>query len=113
MDLNLFGFLFGKKQNEPLQSTVEDQKTTPSFVPPDDYDGSVVVDAGGFLSTVFDFGAQYRDENALIQNSGVLGSVKIIKNLTGFVIGTTEYIALLVIDSFAKTILQLLFQQIV
>jgi hypothetical protein len=67
MDLNLFGFLFGKKQNEPLQSTVEDQKTTPSFVPPDDYDGSVVVDAGGFLSTVFDFGAQYRDENALIQ----------------------------------------------
>jgi hypothetical protein len=67
MDLNLFGFLFGKKQNDPLQSTVDDQKTTPSFVPPDDYDGSVVVDAGGFLSTVFDFGAQYRDENALIQ----------------------------------------------
>jgi hypothetical protein len=67
MDLNLFGFLFGKKQNDPLQSTVDDQKTTPSFVPPDDYDGSVVIDAGGFLSTVFDFGAQYRDENALIQ----------------------------------------------
>ena len=44
-----------------------------------------------------------KDENALIQNSGLLGSVKIIKNLTGFVIGTTEYIALLVIDSFAKT----------
>jgi hypothetical protein len=40
------------------------------------------------------------DEIILEQNSG---SLKIIKNLTGFVIGTTEYIALLVIDSFAKT----------
>ena len=67
MDFKLFGFQFGKKQDEPLQSTLEDQKTIPSFVPPDDYDGSVVIDAGGFLSTVFDFGAHYKDENALIQ----------------------------------------------
>lgn len=68
MDFKLFGFQFGKRQDEPLQSTVEEQKTTPSFVPPDDYDGSVVIDAGGFLSTVFDFGAQYKDENSLIQH---------------------------------------------
>ena len=27
-----------------------------------------MVDAGGFLSTVFDFGSQYRDENALVQH---------------------------------------------
>ena len=44
-----------------------------------------------------------KGDNHLIQNSGLLGSVKIINNLTGFVIGTTEYIALLIIDSFAKT----------
>jgi len=65
---DIFGFSFGKKQTDPLQSTLEDQKTTPSFVPPDDYDGSVVIDAGGFLSTVFDFGSHYRDENALVQH---------------------------------------------
>ena len=44
-----------------------------------------------------------KGDNHLIQNSGLLGSVKIINKLTGFVIGTTEYIALLIIDSFAKT----------
>jgi hypothetical protein len=68
MAFELFGFSFGKKQNDPLQATLEDQKTNASFVPPDDYDGSVVVDAGGFLSTVFDFGSHYRDENALVQH---------------------------------------------
>jgi hypothetical protein len=65
---DLFGFSFLKKQNDSMEMSPEDQKTTPSFVPPDDYDGSVVVDAGGFLSTVFDFGSQYRDENALVQH---------------------------------------------
>jgi hypothetical protein len=65
---DFFGFKFGKKQDEPLLSNVEDQQTTPSFVPPDDYDGSVVIDAGGFLSTVFDFGSNYRDENGLVQH---------------------------------------------
>ena len=66
--MGLFGFVFGKKQDEPLQPTVEEQKNTPSFVPPDDYDGSIVVDSGGFLSTVYDFGNQSRDENSLVQH---------------------------------------------
>jgi len=65
---DLFGFSFLKKQNDPLDANQDDMKSTPSFVPPDDYDGSVVIDAGGFLSTVFDFGSQYRDENALVQH---------------------------------------------
>lgn len=65
---NLFGFAFSKKQDDPLQKSLEDQKTNPSFVPPDDYDGSVVIDAGGFLSTVYDFGANYKNENSLVQH---------------------------------------------
>jgi hypothetical protein len=65
---DLFGFAFGKKQEDPLLSNVEEQKNTPSFVPPDDYDGSVVIDAGGFLSTVYDFGSSYRNENSLVQH---------------------------------------------
>jgi len=64
---NLFGFAFGKRQDDPIQPTVTDQKTNPSFVPPDDYDGSIVVDAGGFLSTVYDFGSNYKNENMLVQ----------------------------------------------
>lgn len=64
---DLFGFAFAKKQDDPIQQTVEDQKTNQSFVPPDDYDGSVVIDAGGFLSTVYDFGSNYKNENMLVQ----------------------------------------------
>lgn len=68
MAFELFGFSFGKKQDDPIQPNVEDQKTNPSFVPPDDYDGSVVIDAGGFLSTIYDFGSSYKNENSLIQH---------------------------------------------
>ena len=68
MAFELFGFSFGKRQDEPLSSDIEDQKNTPSFVPPDDYDGSVVIDGGGFLSTVHDFHSQHKDENALVHH---------------------------------------------
>jgi hypothetical protein len=61
--MNLYGFLFGKKQDDKNSTDGNAVETQSSFVPPDTYDGTVTVESGGFFSTVYDFGGSIRDEN--------------------------------------------------
>lgn len=70
MAFDLFGFSFGKK--EELVSpdgglTGSAFNNTLSFTAPENYDGTQVVETGGFMSSVYDFGGSYMDENALIR----------------------------------------------
>ena len=62
-----FGFSFGKKKTSENEEGVEVPKTQPSFVSPEDYDGTYVVETGGVMSSYFDFGGSLMEENTLIQ----------------------------------------------
>jgi hypothetical protein len=62
-----FGFSFGKKKSSEEQEGVEAPKAQPSFVSPDDYDGTYVIETGGIMSSYFDFGGSLMEENTLIQ----------------------------------------------
>jgi hypothetical protein len=57
-----FGFGFGKKP-DLVNAVSENIPTQPSFVAPDEFDGAVTLETGGFFSTVYDFGGSLRDDN--------------------------------------------------
>jgi hypothetical protein len=63
MELELFGFEFGKKRT-PKQE--REEKTLQSFTAPEIYDGTVTVEAGGFFGTALDYAASMRDESASV-----------------------------------------------
>lgn len=53
----LFGFSFsGKNEFEDLGFTGSESVSTPSFVAPDSYDGTYVIESGGLMASVYDFG---------------------------------------------------------
>lgn len=64
---DIFGFSFGKKKTTENNEGVEVPKTQPSFVSPEDYDGTYVIETGGVMSSYFDFGGSLMEENTLIQ----------------------------------------------
>ena len=63
MEIDLFGFQFGKK-NETKQQ--KESQAIQSFAAPEVYDGTVTVEAGGFFGTVLDYAAVMRDEQTSI-----------------------------------------------
>ena len=67
--INTFGFSFNKKSNE-VTSTGEGlsggSPSTLSFAAPDNFDGTNVLETGGFMSSVYDFGGSFLNENSLI-----------------------------------------------
>lgn len=63
MDLELFGFQFGKKKPTKIDKV---EKTIQSFTAPEIFDGTVTVEAGGFFGTALDYAANLRDENASV-----------------------------------------------
>ena len=65
MPIELFGFSIGKRGKEspkPVDSSTPDTDAV-SFVPPDDYDGTINIEAGGVFGTYVDFDAQIKNEN--------------------------------------------------
>lgn len=63
-----FGFSFGKRQEGELIGGLSgDGPSNASFVAPENYDGTQVVESGGFMSSVYDFGGSFLDENSLIK----------------------------------------------
>lgn len=67
MAFELFGFSIGKKEDERKTTGVDVSPTQPSFVSPEDYDGTYVIESGGLLSSYFDFGGALVEENIHIQ----------------------------------------------
>lgn len=69
MAFDLFGFSFGKREE---QFSIDGGLTgntpaTLSFTAPENYDGTQVLETGGFMSSVYDVGGSFMDENALIR----------------------------------------------
>jgi hypothetical protein len=63
-----FGFSFGKREEViPPEGGLTGTSSALSFVAPDNFDGTQVVETGGFMSSVYDFGGSFMDENALIR----------------------------------------------
>jgi hypothetical protein len=63
MEIEVFGFEFGKKNTTKQESA---EKAFKSFAAPEVYDGTVTVEAGGFFGTALDYAATMRDENASV-----------------------------------------------
>lgn len=63
MELELFGFEFGKQKTTKQEKQA---KTLQSFSAPEIYDGTVTVEAGGFFGTALDYAATMRDESASV-----------------------------------------------
>jgi len=63
MEIDLFGFQFGKKKGEKIDS---EKTSVQAFSVPEVYDGTVTVEAGGFFGTVLDYATTMRDEGASI-----------------------------------------------
>ena len=61
-----FGFSFGKNTSSEENTGGLENKSQPSFVSPDNYDGTFVMETGGLLSSYFDFGGSLVEENSLI-----------------------------------------------
>lgn len=66
---DLFGFSIAKRDDVVpsdggLTGTTS---STLSFTAPENYDGTQVLETGGFMSSVYDFGGSFMDENALIR----------------------------------------------
>lgn len=68
MKNNIFGFLFGKNDTSDVINGNKELSTQPSFVSPDDYDGTIVAESSGFFSTVYDFGGTIRDDNTQLSH---------------------------------------------
>ena len=69
MAFEIFGFSFGKNKNDDVSTNIDSELTSaPSFVPPDNYDGTYVLESGGLMASVYDFGgAAYANDAAVIQ----------------------------------------------
>ena len=66
--LDLFGFSFNKKEDiSPDGGLTGTNASTLSFTAPENYDGTQVLETGGFMSSVYDVGGSFMDENALIR----------------------------------------------
>lgn len=63
MEIDLFGFQFGKKKGEKIEG---EKSSVQAFSVPEVYDGTVTVEAGGFFGTVLDYATTMRDESASI-----------------------------------------------
>ena len=63
MELELFGFEFGKQKTTKQDKK---EKALQSFAAPEVYDGTVTVEAGGFFGTALDYAANLRDESASV-----------------------------------------------
>jgi len=68
MAWELFGFSIGKKAelSDAVGLTGDNQQNL-SFVAPENFDGTQVIETGGFMSSVYDFGGSFMDENSLIK----------------------------------------------
>jgi hypothetical protein len=64
MEIDVFGFEFGKKKSEKEQDVKD--LVRKNFAAPEIYDGTVTVEAGGFFGTALDYAANLRDEGASI-----------------------------------------------
>jgi hypothetical protein len=64
---DFFGFSFSKKQGGPDSGLTGDSPQNLSFVAPENFDGTQVIETGGFMSSVYDFGGSFLDENSLIR----------------------------------------------
>ena len=64
-----FGFSFGKAKDDKefIGGLTGDSSSNASFVAPENYDGTQVIESGGFMSSVYDFGGSFLDENSLIK----------------------------------------------
>ena len=72
MAIELFGFSIGKTGKESAKPVDSSPPSTTegsgaSFVAPDDYDGTINIEAGGVFGTYVDFDAKIQNENELIQ----------------------------------------------
>ena len=64
---DLFGFAFkGNEENIEVSGLSGSDTSIPSFVAPENYDGTQVLETGGFMSSVYDFSGSFIDENSLI-----------------------------------------------
>ena len=69
MPIDIFGFSIGRKGKEspkPIDSSTSESNKGVSFVAPDDYDGTVGIDAGGIFGQYVNFSESVRNENDLI-----------------------------------------------
>ena len=67
MAFDLFGFTIGRK---PKEQEISQNLRQESFVSPDEYDGSQLLETGpggGFMGSYVNFSGEFRDENQLIQ----------------------------------------------
>lgn len=60
MEIDLFGFQFGKKKKGKAENQDSALQT---FTAPETYDGTITVEAGGFFGTALDYAAHMRDES--------------------------------------------------
>jgi len=70
MPLDLFGFTIGRRGKESPQPTTfesENNKNITSFVAPDDYDGSMTIEAGGVFGTYIDFAGSIKNDNDYVR----------------------------------------------
>ena len=70
MPLDLFGFTIGRRGKESPQPTTfesDSNKNTTSFVAPDDYDGSMTIEAGGVFGTYIDFAGSIKNDNDYVR----------------------------------------------
>jgi hypothetical protein len=68
MAFKVFGFEFGKNSlaSEVGEGLSGGSPSTLSFAAPENYDGTNIIETGGFMSSVYDFGGSFLDENSLI-----------------------------------------------
>ena len=69
MAFELFGFSFGGKNKvDELGVNTSESSNSPSFVTPDSYDGTYVIESGGLMASVYDFGGMaYANDGQSIQ----------------------------------------------
>ena len=65
--LDYFGFSLGKRSDVLDVGLSGEEASAVSFVAPENYDGTQVIETGGFMSSVYDFGGSFIDENSLIR----------------------------------------------
>jgi hypothetical protein len=65
---SIFGFSFSRKPDEIAvgEGLSGGSPSVISFIAPENADGASVLETGGFMSSVYDFGGSFIDENALI-----------------------------------------------